>query len=222
MLTAAAGQAAAQATTYNFTGGLYDVVNNNTTCTVGDCATYTTAQQPTASITFAAPLAANLTNVDVSAQVTSFTFNDGGGTPVTTGPGATGSIHLLLVSTNGAGALIGYNFVLERTPGPPYSVGSFVDPNSRISLLQIGSLGSSTQANLVCTVRAPNAAGSSAGNCAAGAVDTNVSNSSSSAPSTFTVTSLATVPTLSEWAMILFVLLLIGGAVVNIQRRRTA
>ena len=221
-LTAFAGTAAAQVT-YNFQGGLYDpgLITNNTTCTVGECATYTGADRVTASITFAAALAPNLTNVDVSAQVTAFSFTDGV-TPLTTGPGASGSIHTLLATTDGAGVLTNYTILLERTPGPPYVVNAPADPNSRFSYVVLGPTNSQGYANAICSGRSASSLGSSPGNCSFGNTDSNFSTAVSPVPTSFTTASPATVPTMSEWAMILFGLLLAGGAAVYVQRRRFA
>lgn len=58
------------------------------------------------------------------------------------------------------------------------------------------------------------------GACASALVDAGYSRAESTVATTFAVGGPATVPTLSEWAMILFGLLLAGGAAVYIQRRR--
>lgn len=219
-LTAAAGHAAAQVT-YDFQGGLYNTVTNGSTCTVGDCATYANTHRGTASITFAGPLAPNLPSVDVSGQVTSFSFSDGV-SPTTTGPGPNGSISSLSVVTDSAGALVGYVIILQRTPGPPYLASTPADANSRFDYVLISPGASSVVKNAICTGRGLTVPGSSAGNCSGVAQDTNTSMASSSTATTFTVSSVATVPTLSEWAMIGLALALAGAAVAVIQRRRVA
>ena len=78
-----------QAATYSYTGTTYDLISNNKTCTIGNCpATYTAAMRVTGSFTTASPLAANLSNVDVSALVTSYSFTDGINTIANSDPNA--------------------------------------------------------------------------------------------------------------------------------------
>src|SRR5205809_130554 len=91
------------AATYTFTGPAFSSVQSNTTCTVGTCATYTTSMNVTGSFTTAAPLAANLSNTNVAALVTSYSFNDGVNTIAS--PDSNARIHTFTVTTNGSGAI---------------------------------------------------------------------------------------------------------------------
>lgn len=215
-----AGQAAAQATTYTFTGGLYDTVNNSANCTVGECATYTTAQRTVITLTFAAPLAADLPLADRSAAVTAYSLNDG--VTTTTGPAANAAMRMVLIGTDATGTINNYTLWVDRTPGPPYLSGTPADPNSRVS--GVFAIPSFTQAfgNYVCGARGPNGAVSGPGSCTAITNDASSSVAESSTATVVTTTVVAPIPTLSEWAMILFGAMLAGGAALYIQRQRFA
>ncbi|MBX3476381.1 MAG: IPTL-CTERM sorting domain-containing protein [Brevundimonas sp.] len=219
-LLSAAGSVSAQVT-YNFQGGLYNSIINGGACVVGECATFTAADRANASITFAAPLAPNLTNVDVSAQITAYSFSNG--VTSTVGPGPNAAIYQALVTTDAGGTLTNYSILLERTPGPPYPVGDPADANSRWSYVAFTPSSGNAYANAVCLARFAPAAVSGPGACGNIFIDAGTSIGGASTPTTFSlVTPTPTVPTLSEWAMILFALLLAGGAAVVIQQRRTA
>jgi hypothetical protein len=90
-------------TTYTLPATNYTVVANFTSCTTGSCANFTTSMAPSGSFTTAAPLASNLANQNVAAQVTSFTFTDG----ITTynSSDATVRVYLFMVTTNASGNL---------------------------------------------------------------------------------------------------------------------
>lgn len=64
--------------TYAFTSPNYSfAIPFTAPCTIGTCANYTTSMHFAGSFTTASPLAANLVNAHVEAQVTSFSFSDG-------------------------------------------------------------------------------------------------------------------------------------------------
>ncbi len=219
-----AGQAAAQATNYTFTGGLYTTVSNAAACTVGECTTYTTAQRPTATLTFAAPFAPNLPVADRTAAITAYSFSDGVRTA--TGPGPNTATYTVRFGTDASGLPTGYQLLLERTPGPPYPINTPSDPNSHFSYFQLASTGSQSIANAVCGGR-----GSPSGTAVSGPGACNLdgggagrSSAVSSQPTVVTsapVAAVAVVPTLTEWAMILFGLMLAGGTMHYLHRRHT-
>jgi hypothetical protein len=64
-------------TTYSFGAPKYNSLDNNSTCTVGACWTFTTAMNVTGTFTTASPLPANLTGQNIAAQITSYSFSDG-------------------------------------------------------------------------------------------------------------------------------------------------
>lgn len=217
-LFGAAGAASAQVT-YNFQGGLYTSITNGGACVVGECTTFTAADRVTASITFAAPLAPNLVGADVTPQITAYSFSDG--VTSTVGPGPNAATYLVQITTDAGGNLTSYNILLERTPGPPYPINDPGDPNSRFSYVLFSPGNSSAYANTVCTARGTGSAVSGPGACSGIFNDGGTSIGGAATPTTFTVVSLTpTVPTLSQWAMILCGVVLAGGAVMVIQRRR--
>ena len=120
------GSAQAQVT-YSINLPNYVFVAPSTLCTVGDCGDYTLAMEVTGTVTFAAPLAPNLVNADVSLQLSDFAVSDGvrSYTPVT------GTVYGATVSTNGAGTITNWSIGLQKTPGPPYTINDPGDPNSR-------------------------------------------------------------------------------------------
>ncbi len=216
------GQAAAQATTYTFTSPLYATTTPAASCTVGECATYTTAQRAVITLTFAAPLAANLPIGDRSGDLTAYTMNDGVRT--TTGPGANAASFLVRIGTDPTGLPNNYLLFIERTPGPPYTDNTPTDPNARVSGVQMAPAATDVQNNLICILRG----GSGGAVTGPGSCDLANGDGSSSAASTGApVVTLgppgggpAAVPTLSEWAMILFGTILAAGAALHLQRRR--
>lgn len=214
-----AGQAAAQATNYTFTSGPYDTLNNSTTCTVGECTTYALGQRATAILTYAAPLAPNLPFGEYSAGVIAYTFNDGVRT--TTGPSPNAALYRVEFATNGSGVPTGMIMTLERTPGPPYTTLDANDPNSLFSLINFFSNRTVIVANGTCNSRGvgvfnptpgPGACNIAGGGAQSSSAESNVS-------PVVTVASVHPVPTLSEWAMILFATLLAGGAALMVRRR---
>lgn len=220
---ASAGTAAAQATTYTFQSPLYTTITNSGGCTVGECATYTAAQRATVALTFAAPLAPNLTNADVSALVTTFTADDGIRT--TTGPSAQSAISETRATTDGAGTVTDFLVWIQRTPGPPYPVNTPADPNSRASYVYLDVAGGTTDVwgNALCVVRGAPSVGSPPHTCTLMVADADESEAGATGVITVSAApAVAPVPTLSEWAMILFALMLAGGAALMIQRRRLA
>ena len=216
-----AGQAAAQATNYVFTGAPYVTVNNSAGCTVGECATYTTAMRASATFTFAVPLAANLPFADRTGGITAYTFSDGVRT--TTGPGPLATTYSVRFATDGTGKPTGVSVTLERTPGPPYAISAPADPNSYISYVVFNDASSQAFANSLCLTRGPSpvAAVSGPGSCTGDNPNAQASTANSTGPTVVTVAAApAPVPTLSEWAMIMLGLLLAGGAAIYIQRRQ--
>ena len=93
----------ASATTYTYTGALYSsLVPFIPPCTAGTCANYTLSMRLTGSFTTAAPLAANLSNANIRALVTSYSFNDGINTYSNSDPNS--RIINFEASTDGSGA----------------------------------------------------------------------------------------------------------------------
>jgi hypothetical protein len=164
-----------QAATYSYAGTTYDTISNNTTCTIGNCpATYTTAMRVTGSFTTAGPLAANLSNVDVSSLVTSYSYNDGINTIASGDPNA--RINDFHVSTDGSGAIVSpFSIVVNRwtTGTSPHSAGD------RFNQISFNNANSSAVNDGFCVIVTTT---DSADDCSGIAGDSNTSGASSTTP----------------------------------------
>lgn len=206
---------AAQAATYGAaSAGPYTAKTDFTVCNGGPCQNYTTAMVPSGSFTTAAPLAANLSNAPIAAQITSFSFSDGINTYANTNPNV--RLFQATVSTSATGSITSSNIFLElwQTGTAPHAIGD------KIGLMQIGatvdayntlnctSIGTGPTGATDSCVAAPSFIGASYANAApwSWALIT---------PSTPTAT-----PVPSTSALGLLVLsALLGGAVLAISRR---
>jgi len=220
-LGAIASPALAQATTYTFTGANYVTIANGASCTVGECALYTTGQHATVTLTLSAPLGLNLPLADRSTLITAFTFSDGVRSAL--GPSATTSLHGAEIATDGSGVPNAFRILVQRTPGPTYPVNTPSNPSARVSSIFLMKNSTSVIANIQCAARgAGPGATPGPGNCSSsGAADGGTSTASNALPTTVSIGAPAVaVPTLSEWAMILFASLLVGSAVFSLGVRR--
>lgn len=213
-LWAAAGAATAQSTTYEIESPTYVSLTNAPACTLAECFNYTSAMRVQGTITFAAPLAPNLTLADVGPQVTGFSLNDG---VRTYAPGPNINLHSAFVTTNGTGTVTAFRFIVQKLTGPPFQEGITDDPNSYISAVAVVQNSATASNNRQCVTRGagPSAASLStaAGSCTASQSDNQTSLATVGAPVTFQVAAPAPVPTLSEWAFLALCLLLatVGG-----------
>lgn len=133
----------AQATTYYYTGQVFIQKTDHTTCTIGTCADYnTTTNKVTGSFTVNAPLAANLALSDISAAVTSYSFNDGINTFTSTDPKA--RIHYFSLSTDGSGQIVSALIFLEQWQTITPALDGTA--NSRFNLLEMFFSGGTTSA----------------------------------------------------------------------------
>ncbi|WP_298162545.1 hypothetical protein [Brevundimonas sp.] len=213
-LWAAAGAATAQSTTYTIESPTYASVAAAPACTLSECFNYTTAMKVQGTITFAAPLAPNLTLSDVGLQVTGFNLNDGVRTYT---PGPNINLHTAAVTTNGAGTVTAFRFIVQKLTGPPFQAGVTDDPNSYISYVAVLQNSAVGYNNRLCLTRSdgPSAAALTGanGSCSASQTDNQTSLGSVSGPVTFQVAAPTPVPTLSEWAFLALCLILatVGG-----------
>ncbi|MBX3477442.1 MAG: IPTL-CTERM sorting domain-containing protein [Brevundimonas sp.] len=227
-----AGPAAAQAV-YSVQSGTYSTVNDmGGVCTVGPCSPYSLADRVQGVFTVPAPFAPNLTNYDFGPDLLAFDIDDGAVIYDSTDPRA--RIANAVISTDGAGNITGYRLVLQvlHGTGATYPVNNFADVEARFSyFLYEGGFAAAGRNNYVCLDRRGDSAASGPGTCGSsnGGPDSDIDNSSrftgGGAPTTPVLVSyappVAVVPTMTEWAMILFGLLLAGGAAMHLQRRRT-
>ena len=214
-----AGDACAQATTYTFLGQPYDTVKNSNRCTAGECAIYSKAMRPRISLTFSAPLPANLMPGDHRWRVIAFSVDDGiRSSSSHTRTAALGTVN---VATNAAGVPVEYEIQIQRLPGPHLPDSKAGRPDSRFSYIYATDFAMQSWTNGICTRWAGNA--SQPQYCAEGIMDEGVSSASvAGSPAVTRAAAVATVPTLSEWAMIVFGVILAGSAGLYVQRQRTA
>lgn len=180
-------------------------------CATGPCQNFTLAMGVSGSFTTASPLPANLAGASIAALVTSFSFSDGLTTYSSADPAT--RIYLFQVTTDAAGAVTDAAVVISRweTGVSPHAV------NDRTSLMVITGTSQGGH-NYQCTALGTSPAGT------ADSCDLEVADGSASRASGATVSwssaAAATVPTLSEWSLILAASIL-GLAGLAAVRRRT-
>lgn len=235
-----ATHAAAQSVTYYVNSTPYSTAANATACPAGDCsAIYTTQQKLSGTITFFGPLAPNL-NVqmdDVGPMIEDFNLSDGQNTYTLMAPDGLSFTPNIVVnfanaSTDNTGVVTAFEFKIDRTNGAPYnvSVAPSNDIKTRVSSIYFTSVHPivSAESNARCLSRGAVSSATPQG-ATAGCIQTTAvaSEGASNAQADNVTMSLtppavpATVPTLTEWAMILLGLMLAGAATLAIQRRRT-
>lgn len=127
LILAACAPAGAWAATYSYTGDPYTAptLQNYTNCTQGSCGNFTTAMNQTGWFTTAAPLPANLSDVDITALITAFSFSDG----LTTYSSAAGdTLYRGWADTTASGTFTDARLVLIHWQAPaPHAVGDRVD-----------------------------------------------------------------------------------------------
>lgn len=199
------------AATYTYTGGLYPAVANFTPpCSAGPCADYSTSMRVTGWFTTAVPLATNLASQDVTSLVTSYSFSDGINTIASSDPNA--RIYLpFVISTDGSGNIVpassSLSVMLWETGTAPHNAAdrlSYIDPTGGSNA--VNNNGCATVGLSIAGT--PDSCSGITGDAAMSVADvpagTWVFTNPSANPST--------VPTLSEWAVILLSLLLAVGS----------
>ena len=204
----------AQPTTYVGTSkGNYTTFTNHGVCNTSPCQNFTTAMSGSGVFTTSAPLAPNLTSFNVVPLLTSYSFSDGLTTYSNTDPNT--RIWEFMVTTNGSGAITNVVFSLERwfTSAASHAVGD------RLSVFQ--TMDSTAYHNMNCTTLAVSPAGT-ADSCSMGLPDLS---SSIAEPFSLTWTSTApapataaSIPTLSQWGVMLLAGLM--GLFALVQMRR--
>ena len=205
----------AQPTTYVATStGNYTTATNFTACGTPPCQNFTTAMSVSGAFTTAAPLAANLAAFNVAPLLTSYRFSDGLTTYSSADPGS--RIFAFRVTTNGSGAITTVSMTLERwlSGASPHAVGD------RVSMLQAST--AMALHNWRCSAVGMSPTGT-ADSCTASSLDTSGSRAS---PFTLTwalalpPTSAASIPTLSQWGVVLLAGLM--GLFAFVPMRRSA
>ncbi|BEP96928.1 hypothetical protein GmRootA79_53130 (plasmid) [Acidovorax sp. A79] len=126
LLAAAFLQAGAWAATYTYTGPAYTApaLHNFTNCLAGNCGAYTTAMGQAGSFSTASPLPNNLSNQDIMAQVTSFSFTDG----LTTYASSDPQVSLAYITATTMGGVLDLAVAVQRWQTPaPHAQGDHID-----------------------------------------------------------------------------------------------
>lgn len=95
--------------TYNYTGATFD------RCGHGGCPANYSSDYDTASFTFTSPLAVNLSSANVTSNLLSWTIGDALG--YSTFSSTTTGTPSVVFSTNGSGAIVGYQVQAQGQPG---------------------------------------------------------------------------------------------------------
>lgn len=135
----------ANATVYQYTGTAFDSITNYTPpCATGLCFSILAGQRVTAHIVTAAPLAPNLVNADIRAQVTSYIASNG--SVATNSVNATSRLNVMRVDTNATGQITAasVHFLDWGNPAPHVAGNRFYTWNA-----SMGSL-SATSVNAGC------------------------------------------------------------------------
>jgi len=204
VLLCTAAVAHAQPTTYVATAtGNYTLLTNFTLCVTGPCQNFNTGIGASGSFTTSAPLAANLAGANITPLVTAFSFSDGIHTYSSTDLAA--RIFLFNVSTNASGAITTTDIRIQRwlTGTSPHVPG---DRHSWIFFQATGEV----DHNAECLTVAASPAGVADSCTLVLGADTSRSLAFGSARvwsiAAAPVASAAiSVPTLSEWGVILLV-----------------
>jgi hypothetical protein len=211
--------AASAQSTYTYAGGTINSFGEGDPPTNGSTRqTYSLGGSITGSFTTTAPLAANLSSQNIGALVTAYSFNDSQQTYASTNPNV--RKITFSVTTNGSGAITGADIVIHKwqTNGPRSAAG-LASADSRFERIIISPISSRVSSNRACLALGVGV--SAAGDndfCDLSSGDEEF-RATTGDPGVWTLPP-ASVPTLSEWAMILFGLLLAGGAALYIQRRQ--
>jgi hypothetical protein len=200
---------ASAAATYTFQSANYDTTGNFVgPCGTGNCANFSLAMNTDGSFTGPTRLAPNLPGVDITAALTSFTFNDGLTTYSSTDPQV--RVYQFLVATDATGAITAVNILIERwqTGGAVHVLGDRFD---YINIVGAGQV--LAQHNFPCTAVGPSPAGT-ADSCTGTVPDASSSTASAAAAGVFALGAAAEpIPTLGEYALLLLAALMgIAGA----------
>ncbi|WP_312783523.1 IPTL-CTERM sorting domain-containing protein [Brevundimonas sp.] len=224
-----ASQAAAQTVTYYVQSAPYDSVSNYTGCPLGGCtATYTTSQRVSGSFTIFGALTPNMVDEIVDVRLGDLNLSDGQNTFQTDFLNWSIVSQTAQISTDASGNLTYFEFKFDKMHGSPATFGNAADPKSYVTSIYLGNTAGGSyayvQSNSLCTSRGDNTGGNTYGLGCATQTSIPAQGASQASASAVTISLTPppppTVPTMSEWAMILLGALLAGGAALHLQRRR--
>ena len=207
LIAAVASLSASAATVYQYVGPNYASASSP----------YTTAQRVTGQFTTASPLAPNLPQASVLAQVTSYSFSDGVNSYASSDPNA--RVIEFKVATDAAGAISGWTVELDvwESGTSPHTAGDLV---SSMNVIGAGDLVLDS-ANCSTVGTSVEGIGDSCTSTTGGSVASNLSS-----PGTWSIVATpvapvaVAVPTLSEWMTLALALLLASVAAVGLRRGR--
>lgn len=210
--------ASAQTTVHTFTApGPYDNigVDANPGCSIPTCTGFTPGDVATGSFTTASPLPLS-TSGNFLGLVQSFQFSDGVTTYASSDPNV--RVRRFDLTTDGSGQITAFDVQIQRWRILPAAVGS--GPDSRFDMIGLATANTGGEENMECFFAIGVSFAGVADSCTGwhGSLDYTFGHSPFSG-GTWSSVSAVTVPTLGEWAMILFALLLAGGAALHLQRR---
>ncbi|MBU1350632.1 MAG: IPTL-CTERM sorting domain-containing protein [Gammaproteobacteria bacterium] len=213
----AASWAHAQSTTYTVNPvSNYTAKTDFPGCALGPCQNFTLAMGVSGSFTRASPLAGNLVNANVAASLTSFSFSDGLNTYASSD--AAVRIYSFTVTTDATGAITNVNMEIERwlTGTSPHAIGD------RFSYVELNAGSAIGHHNEDCGTIGVSPAGV-ADACTSTTIDASSSRASGpkvSWTSAATAVTPQSIPTLSQWGLII-ASALVGIAGFAAMRRRT-
>ena len=210
--------AASAANTYTYVGPNYDAtIPFAGPCPAGsNCANFTLAMNLDGQFSGAGRLPANLPGVDITANLTSFTFNDGLTTYSSADPQV--RVYQFLVSTDANGNITAVNILIERFQAG--GAGPHA-PGDRFDFFQIVGAGTPTALhNFVCTAVGVSPGGTP-DSCTGAVNDAGSSSASAAAAGAFALAAAAGpgIPTLGEYALLLLAALMGIAGVYGVRRK---
>ncbi|MDD2925013.1 IPTL-CTERM sorting domain-containing protein [Rhodoferax sp.] len=193
----------------------YATINNHTTSALGSVGNYLNTMKVTGTLTTVGPLAPNLAAANIAPQVTAFSFSDG----LTTFASTDANVRMpgnIMVSTNATGQITSASVSVERwqAGAAPHAV------NDRLDYLSLSGISTTVAHNFKCLTIG--VSWGTADYCTFLGTDTNASTASVSDGGAWSiaaiVSAVATVPTLSEWGVIILVALMAMLGLVHARR----
>lgn len=199
------------ATTYTYTGVAYTVISG----------AFTTSMLMTGSFTTTTPLAPNLSDANITGLVTTYSFSDGVNSYVSSDTNA--RIFAFRVSTDASGTIINWDIVLKvwESGTSPHSSG---DKISVMSTMLSTAWGANDHAfdEITCVTVGVSSTSGVSDVCIVEAVGTWLGDATTqdATGSWIQKTTATSIPTLSEWGMIILSSLLALGTVLVMRRQR--
>jgi hypothetical protein len=199
--------------TYTATVGNYASVVDFTSCPGGEtCTNYTTAMRQSGSFTVATALAPNLPVSDITASVTSYSFSDGINTYSSANP--SDRLYEIYVATDGAGSITfaGIEVLKWLSGTSPHNAGD------KLAYMGFGNVSIN---NVTCGGVGVSASGIADACMVFGDEPNGISQASSPGVSwaQSTISQPASIPTMSEWAMIMMASLMAMFAFTRMRRQ---